>query len=238
MMYEKQFDIPKYLYHGTSMVHSQQIVKFGLRPRYLTGVDTNWGLIPSTMDMVYLSNTVPFYYALQTKEATVLESVLASESVKVPFLTFLNTPIVLEISTEDLNKNLFYPDEDYISLEYLDRYADVEESIKLARRLVRKCRHLWMDSLYSLGVCAYQGVIPAKAITQVCVFDQDQNYDLASHFYRSPVTFSETSMIGNTYQRVVEWIFGKLTDDDFKSEYSREGLTVLPKGEFLQKYGI
>lgn len=185
-------DLPKYLYHGTCTDYLDSICDTGIVPRKLFDSESNWDSLPSSRDMVYLTDVIPFYYALHTAEG------------------MCSVSCVFEIDTSYLDTNLFRADEDYIAacgLYHADTVGQVQ-------RIARKRPELWRPSIDSIGTCAYYGSIPAVAITQVVCFDHEHNPELTEYFWHSPVTFPETSMYGDSYRDTLEYIFQRIPESD------------------------
>ncbi len=94
-------DLPKYLYHGTSVYRWENIKDNGLMPRAISGSDPVFGAgkshaIPASENLVYLAtnigNTVKFAGRDAQKDGS--------------------KPLILKIDTKGLTPDRLYPDED------------------------------------------------------------------------------------------------------------------------------
>jgi len=142
------------LYHGTSFVHLENILRDGLQPRNtLAG---NWAttLNPSIPTCVYLSDSLAPYFALWCQPHD-------------------DHGLVIEIETDRLDPQQMVPDEDFLRALFtitgepilpFDDIAGWQENIL-------EERHRWSESLRLLGTCAYHGTIPPEAITRYAIVE-------------------------------------------------------------------
>lgn len=147
----------KYLYHGTTGDRLASIQANGIRPR---GRDKSRWQMASGRDRVYLTDAYAPYFALNEFSPSA-------------------PPIVFEIDADKLDAGLFMADEDFV--EQATRGGDPQGSMQERTRYFRNNMRRLTDanphltaalSLEKLGTCAYEGVIPPEAITQVMVIDK------------------------------------------------------------------
>lgn len=129
-------DLPKKLYHGTSLKSALLILKEGIRPREVTGQNAKYKSIQtqsSHINKVYLCgiNTIgPAKFA--ARQAALIDN---------------SKPVVLEIDTSDLNTELLRPDEDSKSVTWQDSMNTMgslsykgtikSESVKIEKQLTK-----------------------------------------------------------------------------------------------------
>jgi hypothetical protein len=175
------------LYHGTSSRFLKDILEKGLQPRRKG--KGNWKQYPSRSDMVYLTTAYPFYFAMGTKEDGEL-------------------CLVIEIDSDRLDQELFYPDEDFVSqaIGGSEGYQSIHSSIK---KNLNKYRHHWKLSIENLGNCCYKGVVPSEAITRYCLFDSKQRSQLSFCMLDPTISILNYKIIGkHKYTNLVQWMFG------------------------------
>jgi hypothetical protein len=215
------------LYHGTSKKHLFNILQDGITPRLLNGV-SNWDKAPSNPNMVYLTVAYPFRYSI---EASGDDRIGA----------------VVEIDADELDSNLFLPDEDYISQS--NAAYNASKGSKEAVTDIRQIRDnlfafqgCWEDSLRELGNCCYFGTIPPRAITRYCTVDWGKRPDLEWNYTDHDLSILHYSFRGGYYSDVVRWFFGdaELLPENI-GEISDEGLDdkehpeIAPLIEMIQK---
>ena len=179
------------LYHGTSASSLKSALKNGLRPR--NNRDSNWENNPSHPDMVYLSTAYPFYFGCLSRSSKRL--------------------VVFEIDGDVLDKNCFYPDEDFIT-ELLHRHEGRElrpEEKGEVRVMIRKYQDQWRNSLRFLGNCAYRGIIPPSAITRYCLFTPAARPHITAELIDPCISIMNFEVQGGYFKKVVAWMFGDRT---------------------------
>ncbi len=111
---------------------------------------------------------------------------------------------MIEIDLRKLDTNLLYPDEDFLS------QIDKARTLKEHRKKLDDCKMFWDSSLFTLGNCAYKGVIKPEWITRYCIVD----FDIASEISEEVSNGSFEVKIEH-YQELkplitgfTEWFFG------------------------------
>jgi len=177
------------LYHGCPFKHLRSILANGIHPR-LDDKESNWRKAPSRPDMVYLTVAYPFYFALNGSDRSV----------------------VVEIDVKGLDRNRFFPDEDFI-VAALARHGG-EEGKELdalhaeARIMLATYQQYWRDSIRFLGNCCYQGVIPQQCVTRYCIFDPTVRPELAAEMNEPLINLSNFAAMEQQYRQLVSWMFG------------------------------
>lgn len=142
--------LPEKLYHVTYSKNVNGILARGLAPRSVTGLD-NWAekQQSSHAEHVYLTEANVLRYA-------------AMMWGKVEY----GKVALVEVDASQLQEDLLYPDEDYIStLGANDFKADTfAADTAAARDEIDKHQDKWRSSLAGYGNVAYRGVIPPSAL--------------------------------------------------------------------------
>jgi hypothetical protein len=180
------------LYSGTPAKQRDSILAKGLVPRGKS--KGNWDKAPSRTDMVYLTTAYPFYFASCHGD---------------------NELMVVEVETDRLKEDRFYPDEDFIA-EALSRKKDPESTAThlqlttLAKIELAAYRHHWQDSITCLGNCCYRGVIPPAAFTRYCILDLSHrsSSQLTNMILDPAIMTSNYGYCGWKYRAFIEWAFG------------------------------
>jgi hypothetical protein len=175
------------LYHGTSVKYLKNILEQGIRPR---GNEVgNWSKYPSRPDMVYLTVTYAFFFAIHILD--------------------VDDALVVEIDSRRLNEELLYPDEDCIveimAGNDLDTIAEFQLKV---RDNLEEHRHRWAESLKLMGNCAYRGTVPPAAITRYCIFVPEK-VPYASQLCSDPiVSVLNYKHCEKKYRDLTAWFFG------------------------------
>lgn len=178
--------LPPFLYHGTNEDAARKALVEGLKPRGETGA-SNWDHTkPSYTDLVYLSRCYAPYFALNASEDS-------------------DKWGIVEIDTNFLDPELFYPDEDHL---FFNDELDSEEAAVFRAHAPDNYRSMWLDSLESLGNCAYGGVIPPEAIRRIAVFDPGSNQSIVWAAIDPSITPMNHKFCGNFYADLTQWFFG------------------------------
>ena len=174
------------IYHGTHYKNLNTILKSGLTPR--KDKEGNWEKYPSHSQMIYLSLAYPFYFALSAGEK-------------------ISKGVVIEIDTEQLDENNFYPDEDFVfqKLEQQGQegaeHTDIKENIE-------SYQEYWEMSLNCFGGFCYKGTIPPSAFTKYCIVDFKQRKKLSFEMLQPIISLLNYKLRGDTYEGLVKWCFG------------------------------
>jgi len=147
------------IYHGTSAAAVPCILKDGLQPRRISGVQptSNDPICQGHPDCVYLAYGYASFFAADKVGSDEGEAA------------------ILEIDSNLLNPGLFLPD-DYVLGQLLSgdpgRAHDSNEKIAAeARDGMTQLNSQWEKSLELMGTCAYHGTVPPAAIKRVCYID-------------------------------------------------------------------
>lgn len=196
-----------FLYHGTSERHLAKILAEGLHPR--GNRQSHWEKYPSLANHVYLTNSYPFYFGIQSTDPESMERAC-----------------VFEIDTSLLDAKKFYPDEDFVSQDMERRIGRHRTNLKqLHERAIKSLdihKDRWQESLDGLGTCSYRGVIPPAAITRYCLYEW-RNGSVSQHLYvnvRLNVYHHEVRK--SYHHELLEWMF----DGDGDEGDSRQSIEV------------
>ena len=155
-----KFQIPEFLYHGTSETAARAAISDGLKPRSAINRKGNWEhTIDSHPDCVYLTDIYSPYFAATS--------------------SYLDDKWAMtEIDVAKLKKSLFRPDEDCMeqgTRNMKNRFDGGKLTMTERTRYFRdhqdEYKSKWKLTLEILGTCAYKGVIPPSAISRVAIYD-------------------------------------------------------------------
>lgn len=183
-----------FIYHGTNTKFLSKILKKGISPRGYTG-KTNWENAPSHPEMVYLSSAYPFYFSYFSKSERKYNAV------------------VFEIDFEKLNKELLYPDEDFIYHVLRNKKNGLinrEITLEEIRENLFAYKDNWKLSLDNMGNLCYRGIIYPSMITRYCVVDFSKNSVMAMRVLDPSISPLNFRLCGNDYQDMVKWFFGDI----------------------------
>jgi len=177
------------LFHGTSAVYKDRILREGLLPRSRTGI-SNWskqcgGRIESKPHLVYLTLSYPVYFALQAGEEA-------------------DDLLILKVRVKGSE---LYPDEDFLAyIVKMQKKIDVplEEINPLVEPL--KNKHMASMSLKHNGIAAVKKVTPRRIIDHRTIqFDDWQTImALGGDSMPTPMNFR---VLGTRYNMAVEALF-------------------------------
>ena len=187
------------IYHGTSHSIARRAASRGLPPDNLQFLPRNlnneW--VISNPDMVYLSTTCALMDAVESDETQVA---------------------VIEIETDKLDKEKFYPNEDFIFeiLKRRNEYFQTSEDSKL-HKYVRANADMfkghWGESLQMLGNICYKGLVPAKAIVRYAIFDLSKNSSILTASMNPDICcVTNHSVIGKFYKQFIDWLFDEVRE--------------------------
>lgn len=189
------------IYHGTSHSRARRAASFGLAPRNQFELPLNIKNegFASNPDMVYLTTTYALYSACASDETQVA---------------------VVEIETDELDKEKFYPDEDFICefVKRRNRYFQIEEEEEELFHYVKSnpemFRGYWSESLQMLGNICYKGSIPANAIIRYAIFDLELFSDIlaASMMDTETVCITNHVILGRFYKQFIAWLFDEVRE--------------------------
>jgi hypothetical protein len=182
------------LYHGTNETVARVALTEGLKPRSMTKA-SNWKhTVLSHKDMIYLTDTYPLYFALNSIQGT-------------------ERAAVIEIDTDKLLPWEFMPDEDY--LEQATRKTpddpktdwDMKKRNRWYRARLQQFSGYWEESLKRLGTCAYHGIIGPQAITRVAFIDYKKQSVLAMRGMDPSISIVNFGLCSKDYQHLIPWLF-------------------------------
>lgn len=206
------------LYHGTTERHLSNIVKHGLRPRKYHNED-NWEhSVNSNSNCVYLTVAYALYFA---------NAALKDEDDQ-------SRLIVLEIDSEMLKENLLCPDEDFLAQANVDptkNHLAMKEKNEHYKKIVHKYLH--EPSLKSIGNCAYQGVIPVKAIKRIVFISQKAYTRIFFTGYDPMISILNFRIKGENYVKSTKWLFDPENVpqeySEFPNPYESGKMDMIPK---------
>ena len=152
------------LYHGTKGSLIPTIWAEGVKPRSTN--KSNWEM-ESRADLVYMTRVYAGYFAFAASDDT--------DDAEWG---------IVEIDSDKLDESNFLPDEDFIEQasrargDFAQKQIGMEAATKLIRENLEEWRDCWALSLDGIGNCAYQGIVPPKAITRVAIYDPSTNREL------------------------------------------------------------
>jgi len=184
---------PTRLFHGTNAKYLPRILAEGLVPR--GEKEGNWDEYESRPDLVYLTAAYAAYFAMNCTDP-------AEERVA-----------IIEVDADMLEAGKMLPDEDYIS-QHLHQIlgSPLKDLHEVVRNTLESYQHHWMDSLQDLGNVAYQGTIPASAVTRYCVFSPKEQAALAWAACDPLITPMNYRFCGEKYRQMIAWLFGDRRD--------------------------
>ncbi len=194
------FLIPAFLYHGTAESAVDCILADGITPRRGNRPST-WGKVPSAPDRVYLAEGYAPYYASAAAEDEERHA-------------------LVEVCTAKLDEHLLRPDEDFIAQALKQQNPECRDlSWAELNHLVLtmgKWDDYWRESLQALGTCAYAGVIPAKAITRIALYQPTDNPQMAMAALDPSISVLNWKLCAGKYRLLTRWYIGdEVTIDDW-----------------------
>jgi hypothetical protein len=142
--------------------------------------------------MVYLTTAYPFYFALNTRG--------------------LGRAMVLEIESDELNEELFFPDEDFVVQGLALNKMNFEQIHDDVRANLEVYQQHWKLSIEKLGNCCYKGNIHAAAIKRVCFFDPEARPLIAHAMLEPTISIINYHLFQATYRSLVAWMFGDIAE--------------------------
>lgn len=174
------------IYHGSVGENLEVARAEGLKPR--GDKPSSWSEEESRNDLVYLTNTYPFFYSRRSGH---------------------RLGLAFEIDLEKLDRSLLLPDEDFIAQTQKIVPEEGKSIHATVRDNLEAFSDLWEESLRSLGTCCYKGVIPPAAITRCCVLDVVQRADVWHDlFYVDEIGIEYHAGKGQWHRECLSWAFG------------------------------
>lgn len=201
------------LYHGTSSLWLESVLREGIKPRERTRVD-NWKhTVGSNKKVVYLTDAYASYFALNA---------VGSGS------PVTEHCVVLEIDSDRLDERLLCADED--AIEQTQRGNDKLGDWDMKRRTIyyRARAHLYSaeDSLRAMGTCAYRGTVPPRALTRYAVFDQGKAREFVWGGMDPFISTSNYKFMAEKYRSFHAWLFGDLPEWPMNPSLVRDGVRL------------
>jgi len=176
------------IYHGCSDTRRETILANGIEPR--GDRPSMWQGLPSHPEMVYLTDTYPFFFTNTAGTTWV---------------------VVFEIDTEPLEPERFYPDEDYL-VQIADELGIVPQAgqnyNQAAMARIMGFRERWQEGLERLGTCCHHGTVPRAAIRRYCRFDRSLYLPLTMLFGSPVIGIEEHAKQAGFHQRLLRLMFG------------------------------
>tara|TARA_B100000131_G_scaffold221323_1_gene212846 strand:- start:34014 stop:35486 length:1473 start_codon:yes stop_codon:yes gene_type:complete len=210
--------------------------------------------VPSGDDRVYMTAGYAPYFAGCVAEDGEKWGIVEIETSKIyrsftPVYEQNNTNLVNDLHGSGHGVRLL-PDEDFleqmmrqyspeklveISLESGDRRlldmfdgfpweSGMEERTIWLRDNIQRFAHMAEDSIKFLGNCSYKGVIPARAITRVAIYDPLSNPHMTMAAMDPTISCMNWSICQNKYTETTRWFMG-YDDIDINKITSVSGLT-------------
>jgi len=211
-------ELPPFLYHGTSEARYQAMLAAGeLRPR---GEEKgNWAHTEvSHPEAIYLTQCYALYFAVCATEDD-------------------GVGIVLEVSTESLDRNRLAVDEDALALagrKDANSPRKATERAARAKQIMPMGFEAALESLRVMGTCAYLGIIPMTAVRRVLRIDWKQSKMLRHQALEPVISPMNYKLFGAGYEKLTHWAFGDPPTPDVPIRFdvvtpsNRDGLQVLP----------
>lgn len=179
------------LYHGTSTLYKEKIIKEGIIPRNKSKNEGNWEQNPSREDMVYLTDTYPIYFGVSAVKDINKEKVIIYK---------------LKVDT-----NFLYPDEDFLYFLYksLREETGIKYNLEDVKEFVFSSQFMWEKSLTMLGTVAHNGKIPPDNIIDYVELDYSKQRDLKILWegIQPTISFMNKKICGENYQNLVNSLF-------------------------------
>jgi hypothetical protein len=120
---------------------------------------------------------------------------------------------IIEIDTEQLPENSFYPDEDAIQQGTTGNQFGIRGTTQKARTIwirnhMEYFKSFWKESLNLIGNCAYKGIIPSGAISRVVLNDRT-NLKMEWQAIDPTITTMNYKFYGGKYRTLTQWYLGE-----------------------------
>lgn len=204
------------LYHGTNEANLSKIKLHGLRPRQRR--KSQWKEYPSRPDMVYLTTAYALYFALNSKGKS--------------------RYMILEIESDELDQNKFFPDEDFIAQKLAwqekaklsDIHLDIRDNLEAYQQY-------WQDSIDGLGNCCYKGTIPFSAIKRICFLEPNTRMYIEIMAVDPAISILNYTLLGSKYRGLLAWLFGEqeLLPGSFSDSFYSIPIEENPMKEIMEK---
>lgn len=179
------------LYHGTSSLYLDDILKNGIRARGRKR--GNWKhTVLSSSKHVYLTTCYAPYFAI----------VAAAETE--------GDPVVIEVDTMKMNLYDFEPDEDFLAYAKATEphIEGLKERSAYFRTRLDRYGHAYQMSLDSMGTCAHRGTIMPNAITRVVGFTPKQMLHFSMAVMDPSISPINYKFCGKKYRALTKWLMG------------------------------
>lgn len=184
------------LYHGTTEKNAESIMKSGkIKPRGLRKVASNWKeTVESNEKTVYLTDIYGAYFAAAVTKPP-------------------ERWAIIEIESDELDKRLMVPDEDYLEQATRDNAelnigGTMKERTEVFRSNISKFKYLWRDSIENMGTCGYMGEVSLKVFTKVVMYKPVSNKVITYAAIDPTITIMNHRYCGNRYRALTRWFMG------------------------------
>jgi hypothetical protein len=132
---------------------------------------------------------------------------------------------LIEIDPDQLEDKHFVPHELFLlekSKKKIDNIADHVKAIVDYRAKLSAHHKVWKESLGSLGLCVYQGDIPAKAITKITIYDWKTNWFATREVFNASINSKHHKMQQNRHKLLTRWLMCEAIDpSEWVPEYQQ-----------------
>lgn len=199
------------LYHGTSAEAIEDILKIGIVPISIQeDGKSNWSnTVQSHVDHVYLTECYAPYFAHNA-------STISDDDID-------RSMAIVEIDTNFLDADYFYPDEDFIA-QFLVQHSKIkpycllplDHVTRMVRDNIEDYKEAWRESLEHLGNISYKGSIPRSAITKIAVFDPKTNPEMLMMALDPTISILNHRFCADKYKMLTTWFMGEIvTVEDY-----------------------
>lgn len=157
------------LYHGTAAAFLPDILANGIKPRGEHGGTWNDNVEQSHPEMVYMTVSIPFFYALSASAAYDTRNGRGQD--------LQAKAVVFEVDLCRLPKENLYPDEDSLS-QIIPGSRRTKWLQTHFRDNLAQFQPLWPLGMTATGTLAYRGTVPVEAINAYVEYDGRINVPL------------------------------------------------------------
>jgi hypothetical protein len=131
---------------------------------------------------------------------------------------------LLEINPDELDEKLFVPHELFLMENSKKKPESIQDHVKAVadyRTKLASSHKSWKDSLSSVGLCSYQGVIPAKAITKIVIYDWKSNWFITKEIFNLTIGSKSHKIQIERQKLLTRWLMcDVLSPSEWVSDYS------------------
>lgn len=130
---------------------------------------------------------------------------------------------LIEIDPDELDEKQFVPHELFLlekSKKKIDTLSGHQKAIIDYREKLSLNHKFWKDSLSSIGLCVYQGVIPISAITKITIYDWKTNWFITREVFNVNMTSKHHKMQIDRHKLMTRWLMCEAIDpSEWVSDY-------------------